>query len=378
MSKNQLETMDDLLSEFEFTVDEAQEPNPADVITIDMGTEEEIAAAAELEAAELEAAEEIAAEEAELEVAAEKAKQGNNSGYKEIALKYIEKGTWGADLAVEDAEGNVVPVSELDVIDEETFFQIEEAVKAQNEEANKDKFISVEGVDERRKNIIDIVKAGGDLTEIFTNKDDVEDYINPFSKLDLDNENVQERLYLNALVKHNKLDAETAQTVVDKAKEDLTLDTKVKAYIEQYTTSFDKYVEGKKTEVIETKKEEAKAQREFKKALKAQYKEFNIKDTLASKLADSAVTKKDGEFEIDSIYAKAMESPEEAAELVLFLTDKKAYLDFKMKDKSLEQHKKTRQVIKLIPREKVPTKKEGDEDLAENSEFDFVVPVNKK
>ena len=213
---------------------------------------------------------------------------------------------------------------------------------------------------------MDIVAAGGDLTEIFNSKDDIEDYISPFANIDLDNEAVQERLYLNALMKHNKLDVDTAQLVVDKAKKDLTLDTKVKTYVDQYTERFDKYVADKKEEVITAKKEEVKAAKEFKKSLKVQYKEFKIKDSLANKLADSAVNKKDGEFEIDNVYAQRMENPEEAAELILFLTDKKAYLEFKLQSQNIQQQKKTRQVIKMIPREK-PSSKKDEEQEKDNS-----------
>jgi hypothetical protein len=401
MSK-QPTTMDDLMDEFEFTVDvDTQKPNPS--IKIDMGTEEDKAKAAAEEAAkqaeddaadakaaeaakagegktqeELDAdaakqAEDDAVKQAELDKAAEQASQGNNSGYKSIALKYIETGVWSEDLSVEDAEGNPVYVKDLEDIDEDTFFQIDKAVKELTAEENKSKFVSLDGVDERRKNIIEIVKAGGDLATIFQSKEAVEDYINPFSTLDLESEKVQERVYLNALIKHNKLDADTAQTVVEKAKKDLTLDSKVKNYVDQYTESFDKYVEQQKDNILKQKQEELKAQKEFKKALTEQYKAYEIKDTLARKLAASAVTKKDGEFEIDTVYAEKMENPEEAAELILFLTDKQAYLDLKMKDTKLEENKKTRRLVKILPREKSTTKQVDANKQQEDNEFEFKV-----
>jgi len=389
MSK-QPTTMDDLLDEFEFQVEGVEPAKPNPTIEIDMGTEEDKAKAAEEAAkkAEEEAAKKAAEEDdeseedkakaeaekqAELDEAAKQASQGNNSGYKSIALKYIENGTWSDDLSIEDEEGNPIYVKDLEDIDEETFFQIDEAVKKLSEEENKSKFVSLDGVDERRKNLIEIVKAGGDLSKIFNSAEEVQDYINPFSTLDLENEEIQERVYLNALMKHNKLDLETAQTVVNKAKKDLTLDTKVKAYVDQYTESFDKYVAQQKEKVLEERKQEIQAQKEFKKALTEQYKAFDIKETLARKLAASAVTKVDGEFEIDTVYAKKMENPEEAAELILFLTDKQAYLDLKMKDTKLEQNKKTRRLVKILPREKSPNKQVDINKQEEDNEFEFKV-----
>lgn len=391
--------MDDFWEEFEIQVEEptispeeqakldaeaeearkaSEEGKTAEEIAAEQKAAEEAASKEEEEEEDQRTPEEIAAEEEakqqELEEAAKQAAQGNNSGYKEIALKYIENGTWSSDLAVEGPDGKQIPVSELEEIDEDTFFQIDEAVKNLKEEENKSKFISIEGVEDRRRNIIEIVKEGGDLTKIFSNAEQMNDYINPFSNMDLEDESVQAQVYKNALMKYNKLDADTAQTVVEKAKKDLTLDTKVKSFVDQYTQNFDKYVESKKQEIVEANKAEKKAQADFKKSLKEKYKSLEIDDKLANRLATSAINKKDGEFEIDSVYAQKMEDVDEAAELILFLTDKQAYLEMKMKDNNLQQQKKFRQIVKIIPNQQ-KKKVENKEEIQDDTMSDFEIQV---
>ena len=310
----------------------------------------------------------------ELQEAAKKASEGNNSGYKKIALKYLQNGTWIPDLAIEGADGEQILVSELEEIDEDTFFQIDEAVKNLKAEENKSKFISIEGIEDRRKNIIEIVKEGGDLTKIFSSPEQLNQYINPFSNMDLDDENVQARVYKDALIKYNKLDDETAQTVVEKAKKDLVLDEKVRSFVEQYTKSFDKFVETKKEELIKASQEEKKAQAEFKKNLREKYKALEIDEKLASKLAASAVNKVGDEFEIDSIYADKMENVDEAAELILFLTDKEAYLEMKMKDNNLKQQKKFRHIVNIIHKQQSKKSDKKDETQEDNiNEFEIQV-----
>lgn len=392
MSKQPTE-MEDLWAEFEIQVEDPQispeeqarldaEAEAARKAAEEQETPEEKAAREAAEAAaaeeeeeeeEEETAEEKAAKQKELDEAAAQAAAGNNSGYKAIALKYIENGTWSSDLAIENEDGTQVPVSELEEISEDVFFQIDEAVKAQKAEENKSKFISIEGVEERRKNIIEIVKEGGDLRKIFTDHKQMQEYINPFAGLDLEDESVQETVYRDALMKHNKLDAGAAQLIVDKAKEDLVLDARVKDYVEKYSESFDKFVEKKKQEIIDSNKAEKKAQAEFKKTLKEKYKGMSIDDKLANKLANSAVTKRDGEFEIDTVYAQKMEDSDEAAELILFLTDKEAYLEMKTNQTKLKEQKKFRQTVKIVAGSQKKKVKQQEEEEEETNDFEIQV-----
>lgn len=317
-----------------------------------------------------EAAAKTAAEEEEEEEEAPTGK--SDSFYKNLALKYIEKGKWSDELVIEDKDGNQIPIKELKDLNEETFFLIEEAVATAEEEDRKGKFLSISDVDDRRKTLIEIIKEGGELSEIFKSEEQVQEYLNPFGNLDLDDERVQERVYLNALINYNHLDKESAEAVVKKAKEDLTLDTKVKSFVDSYTKKFDSYVEGKKQELLTKKEEERKRLVDYKKALSAEYKSYGLKDSLVRRLTDSAVKESEEGFEIDSIYDQKMKDPKEAAEIILFLNDKEAYLEAKLKEAKVEQHKKTRRVIKMLPTE---TKKKDTttEQKQEENEFEFKV-----
>jgi len=367
-------TMSDLMDEFSIEVPQETTANEP-IVEIDLGikTEEEKAIEAEAVKAAKEAAE-LASNPLDISPKEEEVKKSISttpSVFRDIALKYIEKGKWSEDLAIEDAEGNVVAVKDLESIDEDTFFQIEEAVKAAKEEGDKDKIISIEGLDERKKNLIDIIKEGGELSDIFKTQEELSQYLSPFHGLDLDDEATQERIYYNALIKYNKLDDDTAQTVVEKAKKDLTLDDKVKIFVDKYNKNFEGYVEKKKSELIASKAEEVKKNVEFKKALTAEYKKFEIKEALSKKLASLATLQKDGDFEIDSIYSQKMEDPAEAAELMLFLTDKESYLKHKLSAGINKEHLKVRQTIKIVPKD--TTSNKGTAPVDNTDEFVITV-----
>lgn len=392
-------TFDDLMKEFEFEVpgvapelSEEEKAKQAAEAAAKAAEEEEAKKKQQSadddeakKAAEEEAAKKAEEEEAEAarlkaeEEAKKKAEQTpsgeSGSFYKNLALKYVENGTWSNNLALE-IDGEEVPLEEVEELDEETFFQLEEAVKAQREEERQGKFLEVDGLDERRKNLIEIVKEGGDLGKIFRDEKQVQEYLNPFAGLDLDDEDTQARVYYNALVNFNKLDPDAAKAVVASAKKDLTLDTKVKNFTDQYTARFDKFIEDKKAALIEEKKQEKQRLAEFKKSLTKEYKEnFKLKDTLVRKLTSSAVNTVEDGYEIDAIYDQKMQDPAEAAEIILFLNDKEAYLQAKMQETKIKEQKKTRTVVKMMQSGKKPAAGAGAEATKTNvdSEFDFVV-----
>lgn len=391
MIKKEEPTLENLMDEFsiEVPVDGASTGTPPIDVTLegdapspDGLTEEQIAEAAkekeeariaaEGETPEAKEARLLAEKEDEEEAIRKKAEQagGGSDFYKKLALKYIEKKKWADDLAVEDADGNAILVKDLEDIDEDTFFQIEEAIEAEDKASKEGKSLNLEGIDDRRKTLMDIIHAGGDLKEIFSSDKVLDHYLNPFENLDLEDEQTQANIYYNALIKHNKLDDDSAKTIVEKAKKDLTLDTKVKSFVEDYTSKHDAFVESKKVEIQAKAEEDRKKNVEFKKSLGAEYKAFNLKDTIIKKLTSLATTQKDGDFEIDSVYATKMEDPKEAAELVLFLTDKEMYLKHKLATGAIQEHKKFRQTIKLAPKgpgSKTPV--EPDASTTDTDEF---------
>jgi hypothetical protein len=301
----------------------------------------------------------------------------SNSFYAGLAKKYLEKGRWSKDLAIEDADGNQIPIEEVEDLNEETFFQIEEAVQAEQTEKLEKEYIPVANLDERKKKVIEIVRMGGDLAEIFKTPEQLNNYTNAFAGLDLDNEKVQETVYRNALIQYQGLDAESAQVLVDKAKADFTLDQKAKDFVDRYNKKFDEFVESKTAEIKQRQEDEKKQLAEFKKELSNQYKQYGLSDTLVKSLTSAAVTKKDDGFEIDSVYEEKMQDPKEAAELVLFLKDKKAYLEMMMKDTKVGEQIKTRKVVKMIPSKKTSNSNQGPEGTEGEDEFSFEVEVPK-
>ena len=73
------------------------------------------------------------------------------------------------------------------------------------------------------------------------------------------------------------------------------------------------------------------------------------------------------------MYASKMEDPKEAAEIVLFLTDKETYLKYKLKEGVIDTHKKVRRTIKLVPKEDTKKKNTQPNPGGEASEFEIKV-----
>lgn len=379
-------TIDDLMAEFDFQVEGAPvdpnldppKPKEDDVPPTpptEGKTEEEIAAEAAAKAKEDEGKEDVPPTPTADDVPSAPAGK-SGSFYKELALKYMENGTWDKGLAIEDGEGNQVALEDVEDLNEETFFAIQKTIEADREEERKTRFLPIDKLDERRKNLVTIVAEGGDLSEIFKSETQVEQYLNPFSNLDLEDPNVQERVYLNSLMKYNNLEQDVAQEVVNKAKKDLTLDSKVKTFVDNYTKKLDEYVESKKQEVIEDKKKRQQELKEFGKSLNEQYKNYELSDTLRRKLTNSAVKETENGFEIDAIYEQKMQDPAEAAELILFLNDKEAYLQNKTKGIKTQESKKVMKLIKMIPDKSKKAKEEKGPEAQVDDEFDFQVVPN--
>lgn len=352
-------------------------------VTLEEPTEEEKEAAAKAAAESKEkpegkTEEELAAEaeedELEAEAKAEKEKAESKkepSAYKNLASRYLEKGLW-EDVEVELEEGKTVKLSEIENLDEDTFFEIQ---KAQKEFLNEDletKYVSKEGIDENGLKLIEILKNGGDIREIFQKP---EDAVRPFENLDLDNERIQESI-LYQQYRLQGLSETESTNLVGLAKKNLSMDDKVQQIVTFHQKKYDSYIAQKAEEQKKIQAEEQVKQREFKKGVMDTLREtYKLKDTLARKLTNLGVDKTDtGEFKIDEIYAKKMEDPKEAADLLFFLSDKDAYLEMMGAKVKRETNLGAIRKVSILKDKQKAVSKDTDN---KNSALEFAVPMGK-
>lgn len=244
----------------------------------------------------------------------------SNSYYKDLARKFIEKGKW--QEATVDTEDGEVALSELEDIDEETFFAIQEQQDELAREDLNEKFISKEGLNDTALKIIELQKNGGDITEAMQV---YKEYVHPLEGLDLDNERVQEYLVRMDLQKRGN-DEDIIQTTIEKYKKNLTLDKKANEVIDFTNKAWDKYMEDQNLAAAETKNKKEEQHKEYIKTLKDSYKDLDLDNKLKNKFLQVASTRdENGEPEAVRIFREKLQDPKTANELLYFLLEPETY-----------------------------------------------------
>lgn len=249
----------------------------------------------------------------------------SDNTYLDFVKEKLDSGEWD-DLVIEDEDGNEVRLSELKDIDKDTFKALEKEIKTQKETEFKEKYVSVDGLDEVKKRLINIVKEGDlELAKaLFQNPAALkEPYQGYDSNNDEHNEDVLDFYYQKALGHSPK----EAAALVKAAKEDLTLDVKAQKIVEYQRTQFYENLKNREQQILAEKAKEQENLKDYRKNLTTALKQEGLSENLTRKFVDVATkTDKTGNYEIDSIYDEWMSDPEKAKELIYFMLDKENYL----------------------------------------------------
>ena len=245
--------------------------------------------------------------------------------YLDIVKERLDSGEW-EDLVIEDEEGNEVKLSELKDIDKDTFKALEKEIKTQKDTEFKEKYVSVDGLDEVKKRLINIVKEGDlDLAKaLFQNPAALQE---PFQGYDNDNDDHNEDeldWYYQKGLGHSPKEA---AALVAAAKEDLTLDLKAQKIVEYQRNQFYTNLKNREQQIIAEKAREQETIKEYRKNLASELKQEGLSENLTRKFVDVATkTDNTGNYEIDTIYDEWMSDPKKAKELIYFMLDKDNYL----------------------------------------------------
>jgi hypothetical protein len=249
----------------------------------------------------------------------------SDSTYLDIVKERLDSGEWD-DLVIEDEEGNEVKLSELKDIDKDTFKALEKEIKTQKDTEFKEKYVSVDGLDEVKKRLINIVKEGDlDLAKaLFQNPAALQE---PFQGYDNDNDDHNEDVldwYYQKGLGHSQKEA---AALVRAAKEDLTLDVKAQKIVEYQRNQFYTNLKNREQQIIAEKAREQETIKEYRKNLSSELKQEGLSENLTRKFVDVATkTDNTGNYEIDTIYDEWMSDPKKAKELIYFMLDKDNYL----------------------------------------------------
>lgn len=82
------------------------------------------------------------------------------TNYDVLIKELVDLGEWDSDFVITDDEGNDVSITDLKGTDKETFQAIKDAIKETKDKEFKSKYVSVEGMTETQKSLINIIKSG--------------------------------------------------------------------------------------------------------------------------------------------------------------------------------------------------------------------------
>lgn len=249
----------------------------------------------------------------------------SDSPYDVLVQDFIESGEWNPEHIIEDEEGNEIKLSDLKGLDKETFQSLKQMFEEEKQKETKDKYVSIDGLSETQKALINIVKSG-DLEkaeELFKNPQQL---VEPFQGYDSTDDSHNE-MVLREYYKYQGFNNTKIEALIKVAKEGLTLDSEAEAIVTQVRTTHKQQLLNIEKEASEKRKQEEENRKVFRKEVATKFKEdFNLPDTLVRKLVDATTKPEaDGELLVEKVFENLMKDPKEATELALFLLNREEY-----------------------------------------------------
>jgi hypothetical protein len=276
--------------------------------------------------------------------------------------KSVIKELWGDEFDTIIQEGEDGEEVEVKLDEIEMTAEVFKDIYASQLEAMKEKLtankISADGISDFTKNLIEIDKRGGNITELLQMKQQV---LDPLEGLDLDE--VDHQKYAVAL--YYNLQGTRSEKEIDiliKGYEaEGTLEDLARQATEVLKEDVKKRVEQEKQIAIESEAKRKELMKSYKKDLRENLDRFELKDPIKSKIVDLATkVNQNGKFDIDLKYGEIRRDPERMAELALYLLDREEFIkqvsNKEVQKSKLDAGKKLR-MIKRSP---------GEADIAGN------------
>lgn len=257
----------------------------------------------------------------------------------------------------DDDEGKLL--SEQDSLTDEQIQSIVEAQNSKRKEALEKDYLKKSDFQEHHLKIIEILKNGGDLREVFSNPAD--SVRRPFEGMDFDKVENQRKIAFAFYTENKGLPEKEALSLIAQKEKDFELDSFAKELHTAYNKAYDNYLETVKVNKQKEKEEAQKALQQRRKMLSERFKSQNIKENIYNKVVDG-VTKptEDGRLQIHKILDDILANPEENYEILLHMVDQKAFKDlYNIK----KQEEKTQEVLRLF--DAMPKSKSNKRDTEE-------------
>ena len=290
----------------------------------------------------------------------------NSKFYKSIISDLVKEGLWESFDGIEDENGEVIPLDQVN-IDKDVFYSIVASKIEEIKSKASENKISVDGVSDFMKRMIELEKKGGNVRQAMETYNAL---TNPIEALDLEKTEDQRKMVWLRYKLENKLDDQTITDIIVSRE----MSGKLEETAKQAKSQLEKAAEMQLQNLEQQAKERQQKEREEIKQYRADLndvlnKEFKLKDSTKTRLLDLATKRdKEGLYGIDYLYKQAMETPEKATKLLLFLTNEEEYNQQISEKKVREGKINTMKSIRLVPKGKssnlsIPSQnKEGEND----------------
>ena len=211
-------------------------------------------------------------------------------------------------------------IEDIEDLTEEGYQKIVEGWKEAKKSEVDSKYISIEGLDETTKKLIDIKRNGGDITELIRENVTAIDQLSQL-KDNIDNEQVQINIVAHSLQQQGIKPA-VVKAQIQALIEEGVLDTEANTILDSHLAVHQQAIEQKRNSEIERVEKEKEDLKTLRKTLSLQYKELGLPDSMQKLLVDNA-TKLDQDkiSNTDRLYFEAIKDPKRFAELNFFLNN---------------------------------------------------------
>lgn len=280
-----------------------------------------------------------------------------------IAKKYIEEGIW--DDYVVDYNGEEVKISEIEDLDDDTFFEIVKAQKEENEKNISNNFIDKSELDEISLDVIEISKNGGDISNVLKIK---EQFINPLETYDLNDEGHQEELVRQMYSMENRaLTQKQIDRLIESDKSELELEAKATSFADKLKDSYKQTLQKEKELALNKRKEAEEQIKTLKKDLKKEFKDLGYeKSSFVSPLINKATSKEEFNQEIDAL----RKDPKLLAEFLIWKTNPEEYRQNVASKGVKNEQVKTARKLNILRKEAGNSKTSSSKTPDKNSNMD--------
>lgn len=243
----------------------------------------------------------------------------------------------------DDEEDEGVLLSEFSDITDEQLEDIKALQKEKKDKELQDKYISKDGLNDNHLKIVEFLKNGGDLKEVFEQPEQA--FQTPYENLDLTDVKIQQAVALRDYINNKGLSREDAMDLVSKKQANFELDSLVTSIVEKDITEHNERISNMAQTQEQKRKEREETIKSTRKALTSTFKENKIKDNVTKKVVDSVTNfSQKGNSLIEETFKELLKNPEKHYLTLLHVADPEAFNEL---HKIQESKKVTNSVLRL-------------------------------